>query len=240
MPTSPRKTRVRGFRRCASGQTSSRRRCRSMFTPGSRVCGYKTVSGRHEWLNRDPIGELGGLNLYAYVGNNPIDLFDPLGLEYQITIGFGGTLSAIGVTGLPSISGGVAIGFTTSGQIIFQGTGAQMNAGTGVFAGGGLSLGVSHTDCPTPAGKSRTIADHYEGNLGYELEGGFATDHGTDGTGLSFPFPKLKIGVGFGGMLGSGTSGTTTYATPPLFPTIGGTIYTPVTNVNSPPNTWSP
>ena len=78
-PTSPRKTRVRDFRRCASGQTSSRRRCRSIITPGSRGCGYKTVSGRHGWLNRDPIQELGGLNLFDYVGNKPISLIDPLG-----------------------------------------------------------------------------------------------------------------------------------------------------------------
>jgi hypothetical protein len=80
MPTSPRKTRVRGFRRRASGQTSSRRGCRSINTPGSRGCGYKTVSGRHEWPSRDPIQEAGGLNLYAYVGNDPINGVDPLGL----------------------------------------------------------------------------------------------------------------------------------------------------------------
>jgi hypothetical protein len=79
-PTSPRKTRVRGFRRRASGQTSSRRRCRSMFTPGSRGCGYKTVSGRHEWLNRDPIQEWGGINMYGFVRNNPIKYFDFSGL----------------------------------------------------------------------------------------------------------------------------------------------------------------
>ena len=40
---------------------------------------YDKSLGR--WLNRDPIGEAGGLNLYAYVLNNPVNLFDPLGLR---------------------------------------------------------------------------------------------------------------------------------------------------------------
>jgi len=33
------------------------------------------------WLNRDPIGEPGGLNLYGYVGGNPVSRIDPLGQE---------------------------------------------------------------------------------------------------------------------------------------------------------------
>jgi RHS repeat-associated protein len=31
------------------------------------------------WLNRDPIGEWGGINLYGFVGNDPANKIDPLG-----------------------------------------------------------------------------------------------------------------------------------------------------------------
>lgn len=39
---------------------------------------YRPDLGR--WLTRDPIRESGGLNLYGYVGNNPVNNFDEYGL----------------------------------------------------------------------------------------------------------------------------------------------------------------
>ena len=39
---------------------------------------YDSAHGR--WLNRDPAGEIGGLNLYAYGSEQPLNQIDPLGL----------------------------------------------------------------------------------------------------------------------------------------------------------------
>ncbi len=43
--------------------------------------GYRYYSPRlGRWLSRDPLGEAGGINLYAYCGNDPVNRHDPLGL----------------------------------------------------------------------------------------------------------------------------------------------------------------
>jgi RHS repeat-associated protein len=45
---------------------------------------YDAITGR--FLQRDPIGATGGMNLYAYAGNNPVNWIDPSGLEGEITL----------------------------------------------------------------------------------------------------------------------------------------------------------
>ena len=39
-----------------------------------------------KWLNRDPLGEAGGINLYGFVGNDPINWFDPFGLKLKYNL----------------------------------------------------------------------------------------------------------------------------------------------------------
>jgi RHS repeat-associated protein len=41
--------------------------------------------GTQRWLNRDPIQEVGGINLYTFIGNKPTNNQDPLGLTYLVS-----------------------------------------------------------------------------------------------------------------------------------------------------------
>ena len=51
-------------------------------TDGLYYYGYRFYdSYLQRWMNRDPIGEYGGVNLYGFVGNGPVNHGDALGLE---------------------------------------------------------------------------------------------------------------------------------------------------------------
>ncbi len=52
------------------------------YDDGVTVYGFRFYSpGQGRFLNRDPLEERGGLNLYAFVGNDPVNRWDYLGLK---------------------------------------------------------------------------------------------------------------------------------------------------------------
>ncbi|MGI6495444.1 MAG: RHS repeat-associated core domain-containing protein [Kiritimatiellia bacterium] len=56
------------------------------------------------WLNRDPIGERGGNNLYTYARNSPTCLTDPLGLTPTLNSFFSGEKAKYNVTDFLNVS----------------------------------------------------------------------------------------------------------------------------------------
>jgi RHS repeat-associated protein len=54
---------------------------------GLMLATYRALDGATgRWVNRDPIGEDGGTNIYEYAGSNPISAADPSGLDTVIII----------------------------------------------------------------------------------------------------------------------------------------------------------
>jgi len=85
---------------------------------------YHAEAGR--WVNRDPIRERGGINLYAYVENDPVNRWDLLGLACikEISFLFGSAEVNSSTTPEPNhtISGrflsGVMIAFDNSDKVV--------------------------------------------------------------------------------------------------------------------------
>lgn len=85
---------------------------------------YDAQTGR--WLSRDPLREDAGLNLFAYVGGDPVNAIDPLGLVNWTNagvaaagiagngIGFVGGIALAGTTGVSGV--GLAAGVVLAGN----------------------------------------------------------------------------------------------------------------------------
>lgn len=166
-----------------------------------------------KWLSRDPISEAGGLNLYGYVANNPIDEVDPLGLlayVLSLSVNAEGGLMGAGTGG--SSAWGVGISFDSWNGIPFPSEIGIVNsvAKQTTYTGGGFGLGLNflgsqannlsdmQTKCPSDA---TPTLDFDAG----ERVGPFAGMH--FGRDLSV---SADVGLGGRSYGGAGTSNVTT------------------------------
>jgi RHS repeat-associated protein len=112
---------------------------------------YNAVSGVFIWPNRDPIQEFGGLNLYAYVFNNPINWIDLYGLSFSGRFGNG----LVGA-GAGAITGGGV------GAVAGLGFGDEATIPAGALAGAiaGFVAGFLSDPCFNPLKAAGTGAIH--------------------------------------------------------------------------------
>jgi RHS repeat-associated protein len=162
------------------------------------------------WLNQDPIQERGGINLYDYVYNNPVNRIDPNGLIGIGLVGGGSATLGIGVgpTLGASAGAGIFIGPNSNGaEGSFGGYvsgGMSEPADLSIGAGAGIGPGLFLTDANNANDLEKTCKTAFI-NIGFGLD-----------ISLSFSWGNgvhiLEITGGPGGGLSLGIIPTTTVA----------------------------
>jgi RHS repeat-associated protein len=111
------------------------------------------------FISEDPIGFGGGLDLYAYVGNDPISRKDPLGLMSM----FQCVMAGIGIGGIVGLVAGGVVGIATGPLVIFVSpVGALIGSVGGAITGG--IVGAALCNSPTTLTCERTAPPVKPGN----------------------------------------------------------------------------
>ncbi|MDP2392136.1 MAG: RHS repeat-associated core domain-containing protein, partial [Methylococcaceae bacterium] len=144
---------------------------------------YDANLGR--FISEDPIGHNGGLNLYAYVGGNPIMAVDPSGL---LTATVGGTINIPGWVGYV-IPGFIGQGVSAGGAIQFTGSDGKFAPDLGAYWGGqaggedygigrgSIDFGLQAGSIADLAGRGAEISGHwafYGGSINFNENGEFS------------------------------------------------------------------
>lgn len=139
-----------------------------------------------KWISRDPIQEYGGINLYAYVENHPVNYLDPTGL-LSLT-GNGGVNGRVGMA-----TGSASIGFETSQS-------NPLPVLVGGYGGGAtskpdVSVGLFVNGAVTGDTNGRSWEISYGFDLPFNLLGGSVDVHWDDG-GFNGIGGSCSIGLG--------------------------------------------